>query len=365
MNNSRDVRNSRNSGRSGYSAKLLSWALIVVLSVAAIAYIAIKPPPPPPELPEPPNLPSPVTDRSVARAQFFDGQVQPAIAAADRANRQAADRCIERLQDAFNGYRKGIQPLTEDLTSWSTRWGVVSRMPSDWWYEKTDIQDFITKKFEVRLFSNDSLQQSIEDALAKFREDVEANNNKLLTDVKAAVSKADLPQLSDVDYRDFSTGVAESLQAYSAQTATDSMKNLVLTELASGTAGAAAGQIVIAIGARLAATAGTSAAAAGGATVAGGTAGGTGGSTVGPVGTVVGAGVGLVVGVVVDWWMTNSFKAKLSDQLNEMIDAISSAVVDGSEKQMGLRRSLAETCDALRDAYQQSLFNRIVKESNP
>jgi hypothetical protein len=338
------------------------WASVLVLCVVSLIYILQSPLPATPE----PLRPSPTKPKVQvdARKEFFDEAVQPAIAQADRANREAAARCVKRLEENFNDYRKGIPKFTEDLTSWGTRWGVVTRMPSDWWYEKTDVESFVTKKFETRLFSNQSLQRSIEDALAKFREDIEDNNNKLLTDVQAAVAKSTLPRLPTFDSHSYSADITKSLQRYSAEAATRSVQNLVLTEVASGVGGAAATQIVVAVGTRLAAMVATTAATAGGATAVGGAAGGTGGTLAGPVGTAVGAGVGIAAGVVVDWWMSSNFRTKLAGELNDMIDNLSATVLDGDGTQLGVKQSLAETCDALRDAYRQSLYNRIVQESS-
>jgi hypothetical protein len=337
------------------------WAVVLALCVGAITYIALKPLPSSPELPIPPEASAP--GRSSVRARFFDEQIQPAITAADTANRQAKDRCLQNLHDMFEDYRKGIKPFSKDVTSWGTRWGVMRRMPTDWWYNKTDIQQFIAPKFEANLFSEESLAAGLEGALIAFHKDVEANDATLLTEIRAAVSKSDLPDLPSIDYGEFSTDVTRDVQKYSIEAGSGSAKNLVLSLVLQGLAGAAATQLLDAMVTELATTATATAAAAGG--EMGGTAavGGAGGSIAGPVGTAVGVGAGIVVGVIVDWWATSRFEAQLSVQLNGLIDHLETSVIDGSKKRAGLMSSLAEACDIRRDSYRDSLFHRVVQEA--
>jgi hypothetical protein len=363
MRESQDSLSVRSFARRGKATSVVVWATVLAFCIGVLIYLALRPAPSPPELPSPPRPAK--AERISTRARFFDEQVQPAIAAADKANREAAERCIQRLRDQFSKYRRGVEPLVEDLTSWGTRLGVVRRMPSDWWYESTNVQEFVTEKFQAHLFSEESLKQGIEGALATFRDDVRANSDKLLTEVKAAISRADLPETPSVEYSEFSSDVTKGLEQYSVKAGKDSVLSLVLTLLVSEIGERAAIQIVAAVGTRIAATAATASASAGGATAGGAVAGGAGGSSVGPVGTVVGAGVGLIVGVIIDWWISEYFEVKLSLQLQEMIDQIELSVIQGIGEQPGLELALAETCDVLRDEYQQSLFDRIVQESAP
>jgi hypothetical protein len=330
--------------------------------VGAIFFIARRPEVPAPTLPVTPPPPA----RSVpVAATFFDSEVQPAIAKADQANREAAVRCVERLQELFAKYRRGIDPFIEDLTSWGTRFGVARRMPSDWWYKRSDVKEIIAAKFEKHLFSERSLHDGIEGVMDQFRKDVEANNNQLLMAVNAAVTRRDLPNVPTIESRQFSAEVTESLRKFATGAAMDSVTSFLITELASGVGGEVATQLTLAIATRMAAMAAEATAAAGGATAGGAAVGGGGGSLGGPAGTVIGFGVGLVVGIGIDWWMTSSFKTKMSAQLNKMIDQVESSVLKGGDDKAGLSVSLDRTCDALRDAYRQSLYDRIVKGNKP
>ena len=123
------------------------WVCVLVICVGVVAYVAMRGGPEPPPLPPPPSI-----DTS-ARAKFFDDQVQREIANTDQANREAAERCIQRLRDMFDQHRKGVAPFTNDLTSMGTRFRILRRMPSDWWNEQNEVQEFISTKFENHLFS--------------------------------------------------------------------------------------------------------------------------------------------------------------------------------------------------------------------
>ena len=120
------------SSRRGMSATMLIWSAVLVMCFLALIYLASAPGVSPPRLPPSPQAVSPGIS-SQARARFYDEQVQPAIALADTANREAAERCVQRLREMSDKHRQGIAPFVSDLNSWGTRWGVVRRMPSDWW----------------------------------------------------------------------------------------------------------------------------------------------------------------------------------------------------------------------------------------
>ncbi len=109
------------------------------------------------------------------RDAFFKADVEPSIKEADKLNREAADRCVARLKESFDGYRSGIQPFCEEINTWGTRVGVIRRMPSDWWYEKTDVSDFIQAKFAKHLFTDRKLAEDIESAFGSVPCRVEAN----------------------------------------------------------------------------------------------------------------------------------------------------------------------------------------------
>jgi hypothetical protein len=67
-----------------------------------------------------------------------------------------------------------------------------------------------------------------------------------------------------------------------------------------------------------------------------------------------------VIGGVIDWWMSSSFEAKMTGQLNGLIDELNKEVIAGDSNRPGLRDGLRGSCDVIRQAYQDSLRNKIV-----
>jgi len=346
--------------------RLVGFATVFALCVGLIAWVALRPPADAPSVLTAPTMPAEIAPRkSVAelraeRDAFFKAEVEPSIKEADKLNREAAEHCVTRLKESFNGYRAGIQPFCAEFHTWGTRLGVIRRMPSDWWYEQTDVSDYIQAKFGKHMFTDKKLADDIADALAQFRADVEANQNALLTNIRAAISSQDLPRLPEIHYSEFAGDLSERLKDYTAQSARDSVVNGIITEVASGVGGIAAEQLLAQLIVRLTAMVGTSTASAGGATAGGAAVGGGSGSLGGPVGVAAGLGVGIAIGGVIDWWMSSSFEANMTETLNGLIDELTKEVIAGDADRPGLRDGLRVSCDVIRQAYQESLRARIV-----
>jgi hypothetical protein len=346
--------------------KTVGLTTVLLLCVGSIAWVALRPTADAPSVPTAPAMPAVVSpqkseaDLRAERDAFFKADVEPSITKADKLNREAAEHCVTRLKESFNGYRAGIQPFCKEINTSATRLGVIRRMPSDWWYEKTDVSDYIQAKFGKHLFTDKKLAHDIANALAQFRTDVEANQNALVTDIRAAISSHDLPGLPEIDYSEFAGDLSGRLKGYTAQSARDSVVNGIVAEVASGVGGFAAEQLLAQLIVRLTATVGTSTASAGGATAGGSAVGGGSGSLGGPVGVAAGLAVGVVIGVVIDWWMSSSFEAKMTEQLNGVIDDLIQEVIAGTADRPALRDGLRGSCDIIRQAYQDSLRVRIV-----
>ena len=346
--------------------KIAGLTTALLLSIGLIVWVGSPPTADVPSVAVAPALPAEIIPQKseaelrAEREAFFKADVEPSIKVADNLNREAADRCVVRLKESFNGYRTGIQPFCKEINTWGTRLGVIRRMPSDWWYEQTDVSDYIQAKFAKHLFTDKKLAEDIESALATFRADVEANQNTLVTSIRAAISTKDLPGLPDIDYADFAKDLSSRLTAYSAQSAKDSVVSGIVTEVASGVGGFAAEQLLAQLVVRLTAMVAASTATAGGATAGGAAVGGGGGSLGGPVGVAAGLAVGLVIGGAIDWWMSSSFEAKMTEQLNGLIDELNKEVISGDANRLGLRDGLRGSCDVIRQAYQDSLRTKIV-----
>ena len=346
--------------------KFVYQAFVLGLCVVAVIWVARRPTADVPSTPNGPALPKVIVPKvSLAelrakRDEFFKVDVEPLIQKADNQNREAAKRCIERLGESFEGYRRGVRPFSEEINTWGTRLGVIRLMPGDYWYEKTDVGEFIQKKFAKHLFSDQTLKRDIRTALAQFREDVSANQNAMIVKIRASVSDQDIPGLAEIDYSVFAKDLSTELNNYSTQTANDSVVRGIVIEIASGIGGYAAEQLLVQIISKLSTSIGAAGAMAGGAT-AGSTAAGAGGGTLGgPLGVAAGIGGGLVVGVIIDWWMSSNFEEKMVSELNGLIDEIKTEVIAGDIGRPGLREGLRGSCDVMRQAYQKSLRVRIV-----
>lgn len=346
-----------------------------------------------PELPEAPELPIAEVQpdpprRDVLRASFFDTHVIPKIEETDQLNREAADRCVRRLRRVIDQYRGHVDPFVEDLTSISTRLGIVRRMPGGWWKEDGRVEVYVEEKFQRHLFSEETLMVDVASVLEQFRVEVDANQKRMLASVQASLDTADLPEVSVEEYERFFASVARQLNEYSTQQGRTSVYNAVTVLVISEAGSYAAITIVSGLLTRFGAMAATSAVAAGGATAGASAAGAGGGSLAGPVGTAVGLGVGLVIGLGIDWWMTEQFEAELTVQMDAYLDSLEAALLYGgpaeermekttsnssgsisppkssesqtSDSPQGIADALPLVCDQLKLAYRERFFDQIV-----
>ncbi|WP_345321824.1 hypothetical protein [Novipirellula rosea] len=323
--------------------------------------------------------------RDVVRAAFFDREVEPEIAKTDRLNREAADRCIQRIGLLIRRYHRGVTPFVNDLTSISTRLGIVKRMPGDWWQEDNRIQSYVAEKFEKHLFSEKVLTDDIAAILDDFRKEIDANQKRMLVNVHASLEVADLPEVQLDQYETFYESISHQLQSFSAEQGATSVYNAIVVILISEAGSYAATTIVAGLLARFSATAAVGAAAGAGTAAGAAATGAGGGSFVGPVGTVVGLGVGLAVGLIIDWWMTEKFEGKVSEQLHDYLDMLEATLLDGAphksnidslttqpsetaatrglgsiDNASGLKATLPLVCDQLLNAYRDQFFTKIV-----
>lgn len=346
-----------------------------------------KPAPPPVSV----GITQPVATAAVQQAAFFDSAVQPAIEVADSRNREAADRCVERLRDVMDGYRAGVYPFVDDLTSLSTRFGIVKRMPGNWWKGDKRIDAFIREKFERHLFSEQQMTSDIVGVLNQFRDEVDSNQRRMLVEVRAALTTADLPDVTIDQYAPFFEGVAKDLMEYSEQSGMASVNNFAAILVASEVGAQVFIRVVGGLLGRFAVSAAIGAAASGGAAAGGSAAGAGAGTLAGPVGTVVGFGIGLAVGVMIDWWMTERFEAQMTSKMNGHLNQVQLAIlgesiagidvepnasattletdaidsVSKTDFKEGLIHTLPRVCDSLLQAYRERFYEQIVKIELP
>ncbi len=314
------------------------------------------------------------TAKRVARARFYDTEVLPLIAEVDALNQATADRCLHRIDRILRRYHAGVEPFVADMTSLSTRLGVLKRMPGGWWTSDGRVEAYVQEKFETHLFSEQTLLDDISGALLQFRRDIDANQTLMLTRVQAALSTSDLPDVSLEQHDAFFRELSTELGSYAAGQGATSVENM-LGALVLGEVGAFAARSVVAgLLVRFAPSVAISSAAGASATVGASATGAGGGSIGGPVGAVVGFGAGLAIGLVIDWWMTEQFETELTGQMHVYLNDLEAALISGGESgsagttnekgavesASGLKHALPQLCGQLRDAYRDRFYQQIV-----
>lgn len=308
---------------------ILGPMAVLVLCGAGWLYAILHetpPPEPPPVIPAAP----PTSTPSQNRGEFFAGQIQPILQQHDAKNRDAAKRLVARVTSNFETYKSGIDPFTDELTSWGTRLTVLKNMPLDWWNGKEGRRnaELIRQKFEAHILSEQRLADDLTDAFGEFKNALEANRTRLLADVRAAVSSSQFSDLSLPDYAEFRQDVLQRVLTFAEGRTVDSVYYGMATFLASEVGTVAASHIASRLMVAAAAY-GMNAGIIGGATAAGAAAGGGSGSTLGPVGTAVGVVIGIGVGIVIDWILTEHFRERLAADLTTYLDQVRDGMLTG------------------------------------
>ena len=334
------------------------WPIVMLTAiVVAWLYVVRIETPVPSELPAPPEV-SVDSPNSASRQKFYAEEIKPLLASTQRQNEEAVARCVKRIEESIDKYRRGVEPFVEELTSWGTRWQVMKRMPVDWWRKETQVDDYVKQLFEKYVMKEGKLEEDLTVALAALKEDLDANGNSLLISAKSSAQTSNMPTVKLPEYSQYSVLVQKQMQAFSTGRGQDTVRNAIASLIAGEAAGIVATQIVVQVisrfGIELAVTG------AAGATVAATGTGAAGGSTLGPVGTAVGMGVGLVVGVVADWWVTAEFKEKLTTELNGYLSKMEASVIDGTGENEGIKIALGKVCNDIHNAQQLAMHECIV-----
>ncbi|MEM6469247.1 MAG: hypothetical protein AAF802_06730 [Planctomycetota bacterium] len=317
--------------------------------------------------------------RRFERARFFDTQIVPVIEETQCQNIVAAERCVMRIHELLRRYRDGINPFVGEITSIKTRFGILKRMPTDWWNKDKRIEQYVEAKFAKHLFTEEELTSDLTAVLVDLHHEIQANQNRMLARVQVAMTTADLPDVTLEAPAEFFAPISDELASYSTGQGVASVENM-LGAFVLGEAGAfAARSIVAGLLARFAPSAALSVAAGTSATVGASATGAGGGSLGGPIGTVVGFGAGLVIGLVIDWWMTEQFESKLKQKLNVYLDDLQSALLYGAPSDRvgpshvngqgdlhpsagGLVKALPIVCQELQHAYRNRFFEQVVED---
>jgi hypothetical protein len=296
---------------------------------------------------------------------FFDQQVRPQLDQYAQRNQGAVSRAADRVTSQIGAYRKGIPAFVEDITSWGTRFGVIGRGSQDlwekWWGDPsnaTRVREYVSAKFEKSLFSDRDLAVLLTDTLQQIRDDLQASQNQLYAGIRSAWKSQSLTQ-GELDLKHMVAQVDKHVEIVSQKMATDSVMLGVFAEIGGNAFANAATYLVKSILVRVATSlvtsAATTSAASGGATATGAAAGGAGGSVLGPGGTVIGIAAGIVVGVVTDWWLTQKFEQRLTNECELLLSQIQDQIWIGNQDSPGLQKVLMEAIATLQKAKELAL----------
>ena len=288
-------------------------------------------------------------ETSPEKVKFYNERITPILDANASANTRALEAMKSEIHSQFEQYRKRVPAFTDDITSFSNKlkitWEATKQMASD---EKDKVKRHVTGKFEMHVVSAEKMQKDLERIVHAFRMDVEANKNRMLVEIEAAVKNdprfsAEGAEIS----KDFQKKIEKEISEASVQAGKDAVVLSSMTFLVAFATEEAVRHLVVAaltrVGTSLAASMGTAAAASGGATVAGGAGGGGAGSLGGPAGAVIGFAAGITVGLIVDHVMTERMVAKLNTECTSFLTKAEKEITTAPDGPVStLEKALAE-----------------------
>lgn len=274
-------------------------------------------------------------------------------------NAEALERAVIKIEELFDQYRRGVDPLVEDMTSFGTRFGILRRMPLGWWYEDDRVRNFVQGKFEKHLFNEESLVHGLREVHVELNEALNANGNMLQGGTGILLRELALPDLTPEEVASCHVAIAPLMVDYASASGETSAMNGLKVAVASELAGYLGYNLSVQLASRLGTAAAATAASAGGATATGAAVGGSGGSLGGPASGIVALGIGVIIGVAVDWWMTERFRARLEAELLAYLNELEETLLYGDESALGLRGRLADLIQRTNSAREQALLTAI------
>lgn len=291
------------------------------------------------------------TENSSAGEQdkFYTEQITPILHANTSANTKALEALERDIHSQFARYRKRVPAFTADITGIGNKskitWEALKQMASD---DKEKVKRHVTGKFEMHVVSAVKMEKDIERILRAFRMDVEANRNRMLVEIEAAIKNDPRFSVSEVKMDEtFRKMIEAGISDVSVQAGKDAVVLSGMTFLVAFATEEAVRHLVVAaltrVGSSLAASMGTAAAASGGATVAGAATGGGSGSLGGPAGAAIGLAAGITVGVIVDHLMTVRMETTLNEECNAFLTKVEKELVTAPNGLVpNMRKALAE-----------------------
>lgn len=331
---------------------------------------APPPPPPPPIARLPETRPVPVESEQVRIERVYNESIVPLLASFELRNGAAVGRAMGMLHDRVEYHRRHVGPFTRDISSWSTRFGVLKRYPSDLWGKLNGngtggkVAAYVNEKFRQHILSEQTLRQDVVAVVAQFNNDMAASRNQLYAELTLPLNRIKtIRPAQDVSAERIQMLLRDRAEALAGGLAGNTVA-AGLVEFSAGWLAMDAAQAVTArVVGQILARVGTAMAAegiaAGGATVEATAAGGGAGSFGGPLGTIVGIGVGLIIGVIVDWRLSKVFEAKISQQCNRFLDDLERQTRDGAAPGTGLRATLLDATKLMNQAQAEAVQNAL------
>src|SRR2546421_13051710 len=143
--------------------------IVLAISLLAMWWVIVRPPglpaTNPPKVPEipPPEVTIP---QGLSKSEFYRRDLVPLLNDETSRNQKAVERAVVRLHQEFETFRAGVPGFTDDVTSWGTRGGQLTRMIKDkwknFWKRKADpdsaeVKNYMLEKFEAHIMSRDRI----------------------------------------------------------------------------------------------------------------------------------------------------------------------------------------------------------------
>ncbi|MGA2862944.1 MAG: hypothetical protein ABSF95_00485 [Verrucomicrobiota bacterium] len=298
------------------------------------------------------------------RQEFLASQGVELLGVEEKRNREAMDLAQQQLAAHFSRYHSGVPKFAEDLTTWGTRYEISKALLKDWWSKSNEARKVATDHFAKFVVSDQQLQEDVTAVLAQFSSDLEANRNKLLSELQEKVSTSSVPCAStELGSTNIAGAFMVEVQPLLRKQAVQSPVIEVLATAGGLGAGGAATKIVSKLLTSMAARVATGAAARGSSVAAGAVAGGEGGTLVTPgVGTAIGIVGGIVVGWAVDWWMESRFKEKVTNECNQILNDMEKSL--WNDPNQGLASSFGQAVKITHKCHETALRKIITGDEN-
>ena len=291
------------------------------------------------------------------REQFFQTQMHLLLDHERDRNSKAIASARQLLDEKFKSYSERVPKFVEELTSLSSGYQITKAMIKDAWNKSEGVSDYVIQLFGEQVVSHDKLRSDVEEVVAQFRRELEANRNWMLAEATQRLTTATFPvpaSISSQDglFREFRGGFPKFLETRAKGLPGDKAKVLaeeVTRHLIEKAVAPLQRRMIEAISARLAS------AITGGARSAGGT------TNKNTWGTAIGAVLANIAVNAVQAWMESRFQKELIGEVNSTLDQMRASIW-GTAKD-GLEANLRQLIEIARKTHEQALRKVVVGDA--